>query len=158
MSGSQTTIASTRPSTAWIAHNIKLCNSLRMVIYGSIRAPRRRSFAVNRQSKFITLDDIIALRYHQTVIKALRCKETAKVFSRQHSRRFATIQHMALRKLLLLDAAESLNDLRIPPANRLEKLRGNRRGQHSIRINDQWRICFTWKHGDAYNVEIVDYH
>ena len=68
------------------------------------------------------------------------------------------LQRIALRKLLLLDAAESLNDLRIPPANRLEKLSRNRRGQHSNRINDQWRICFIWKHGNAYNVEIVDYH
>jgi proteic killer suppression protein len=65
---------------------------------------------------------------------------------------------MALRKLLILDAAGSLNDLRIPPSNRLEKLVGRRAGQHSIRINDQWRICFRWKSGDAYQVEIVDYH
>ena len=63
-----------------------------------------------------------------------------------------------LRKLVALDAAESLEDLRIPPGNRLEKLRGGRIGQHSIRINDQWRICFAWKEGDAYYVEIVDYH
>ena len=62
------------------------------------------------------------------------------------------------RKLLLLDAAETLEDLRIPPGNRLERLSGNRQGQHSIRINDQWRICFRWSEGDAYEVEIVDYH
>lgn len=65
---------------------------------------------------------------------------------------------MALRKLLMLDAATLLDDLKIPPANRLEALRGNRKGQHSIRINDQWRICFHWKDGNAYDVEIVDYH
>jgi addiction module HigA family antidote len=65
---------------------------------------------------------------------------------------------MALRKLLLLDAADRLEDLRIPPGNRLEKLTGDRQGQHSIRINDQWRICFRWSEGDAYEVEIVDYH
>jgi toxin HigB-1 len=59
---------------------------------------------------------------------------------------------------LLLHAAVSLHDLRVPPGNRLEKLRGNRKGQHSIRINDQWRICFAWRDGDAYNVEITDYH
>jgi proteic killer suppression protein len=64
----------------------------------------------------------------------------------------------ALRKLLLLDAADSLDDLRIPPGNRLERLSGTRRGQHSIRINDQWRICFRWSRGDAYEVEITDYH
>jgi toxin HigB-1 len=63
-----------------------------------------------------------------------------------------------LRKLVVLDAAESLEDLRSPPGNRLEKLRGDRQGQHSIRVSDQWRICFTWMDGDAHNVEIVDYH
>ena len=63
-----------------------------------------------------------------------------------------------LRKLVAVDAAEQLDDLRVPPGNRLEKLRGNRAGQHSIRVNDQWRICFRWKDGNAYEVEIVDYH
>jgi len=63
-----------------------------------------------------------------------------------------------LRKLLVLDAAESLNDLRVPPGNRLEKLSGSRSGQHSIRVNDQWRVCFRWSDGDAHDVEIVDYH
>ncbi len=65
---------------------------------------------------------------------------------------------MALRKLRMLDAAMTLSDLRVPPGNRLERLRGDRAGQHSIRINDQWRICFRWHEGDAYDVEIVDYH
>ena len=65
---------------------------------------------------------------------------------------------MALRKLVMLDAAESLDDLRSPPGNRLEKLHGSRAGQHSIRINDQWRVCFVWKDGEAQGVEIVDYH
>ena len=68
------------------------------------------------------------------------------------------IQKTALRKMVGIDAAEILGDLKIPPANRLEKLSGRRQGQYSIRINDQWRICFKWKQGDAYNVEIVDYH
>ena len=68
------------------------------------------------------------------------------------------IQQVALRKLRMLNRAVTLQDLRIPPANRLEKLTGERAGQHSIRINDQWRICFEWREGDAYNVEIVDYH
>jgi len=68
------------------------------------------------------------------------------------------IQRVARRKLEILDAAENLNDLRIPPANRLEKLSGNRANQHSIRVNNQWRICFTWRDEDAYDVEIVDYH
>ncbi|MDO8132023.1 MAG: type II toxin-antitoxin system RelE/ParE family toxin [Candidatus Brocadiales bacterium] len=68
------------------------------------------------------------------------------------------IQEVALRKLRMINNAKNLNDLRIPPANRLEKLKGNREGQQSIRINDQWRICFTWQKGDAYDVEITDYH
>ncbi len=82
-----------------------------------------------------------------------------QIFARQGSRRFSiAVQKAALRKLLMLDAAESISDLRVPPANRLEKLSGDRAGQHSIRINDQWRICFQWKDGDAFRVEIVDYH
>ncbi len=72
--------------------------------------------------------------------------------------RDTSVLRAALRKLLLLDAAEGLNDLRVPPGNRLERLRGAREGQHSMRINDQWRICFRWRDGDAYDVEIVDYH
>ena len=68
------------------------------------------------------------------------------------------MQKAALRKLLVVDAATSLEDLRLPPGNRLEKLSGNRNGQHSIRINEQWRICFKWEQGDAFDVEIVDYH
>jgi proteic killer suppression protein len=68
------------------------------------------------------------------------------------------LEHKALRKLLILDGVERLEDLRVPPGNRLEKLTGDREGQHSIRINEQWRICFRWSEGDAYDVEIVDYH
>ena len=93
------------------------------------------------------------------MIKGFRCKETEKLFLRERSPRFSTDVHrMALRKLLLLDAAERLEDLRTPPGNRLEKLTDNRQGQHSIRINDQWRICFRWSEGNAYEVEIADYH
>ena len=92
------------------------------------------------------------------MIKGFRCKETEKVFQRRHSKKFAGIQRIALRKLLILDAAGSLNDLRVPPSNHLEKLTGDRRGQHSIRVNNQWRICFRWKDGHAHAVEIVDYH
>ncbi len=93
------------------------------------------------------------------MIKSFRCKETQKVFQRQRSSRFpANLHRPALRKLLLLDAAETLDDLLVPPGNRLEKLSGDRRGQYSIRINDQWRICFLWSQGDVYEAEIVDYH
>ena len=80
-------------------------------------------------------------------------------FERQRSRKLPSeIQQVALRKLRMLNRAETLQDLRVPPANRLERLVGNRAGQYSIRINDQWRICFGWKDGDATDVEIVDYH
>lgn len=68
------------------------------------------------------------------------------------------LQRVGLRKLRMLDAAVGLDDLRVPPGNRLERLKGDRGGQHSIRINGQWRICFRWQQGDAYDVEIVDYH
>jgi proteic killer suppression protein len=93
------------------------------------------------------------------VIQSFRDANTEKVFRRERSRRLPPdVFRRALRKLLLLDAADSLDDLRIPPGNRLERLSGTRRGQHSIRINDQWRICFRWSRGDAYEVEITDYH
>ena len=93
------------------------------------------------------------------MIKSFRCKETETLFNRQHAPRLpANLQRVALRKLLLLDAADKLEDLLIPPGNRLEKLAGNRKGQYSIRINDQWRICFRWSGGNAYDAEITDYH
>jgi proteic killer suppression protein len=93
------------------------------------------------------------------VIKTFNCKETEKIFNRNFSKKFPqTIQRVALRKLRMINRAKILNDLKVPPANRLEALRGTRKGQHSIRINDQWRICFKWKDGEVNNVEIVDYH
>jgi addiction module HigA family antidote len=93
------------------------------------------------------------------MIKSFRNKETEQIFSRRFSRRLpAALHRAAWRKLALLDAAEQLGDLRVAPGNRLETLSGNREGQHSIRINDQWRICFRWYEGDAYDVEITDYH
>ena len=93
------------------------------------------------------------------MIKTFSCKETQKIFKRHFSHKLPqNIQEKARLKLLLIDAATSLNDLRIPPGNRLEELKGNRAGQYSIRINNQWRICFIWEKGDAYQVEITDYH
>ncbi|MBI3956442.1 MAG: type II toxin-antitoxin system RelE/ParE family toxin [Candidatus Kerfeldbacteria bacterium] len=93
------------------------------------------------------------------MIKSFKSKETARIFNREYSSKLPpAIQKTALRKLWMIDAAQNIHDLRVPPANHLERLKGNRRGQHSIRINDQWRICFAWVQGDAYDVEIVDYH
>jgi proteic killer suppression protein len=93
------------------------------------------------------------------MIKSFKDRETEKIYDREISRRLPReIQQVALRKLRMVNNAKSINDLRIPPANRLEKLSGSREGQHSIRMNDQWRICFIWREGDAYDVEITDYH
>jgi toxin HigB-1 len=93
------------------------------------------------------------------VIKSFKDRETQQIFTRQRSLRLPPdIQQVALRKLRMLNNAHVLNDLRVPPANRLEKLAGDRAGQYSIRINDRWRVCFAWRDGDAYDVEIVDYH
>ena len=93
------------------------------------------------------------------MIKSYASKETEKIWKGRVSRKLPTdIQRVARRKLRMLNNAKTFNDLRIPPANRLEALRDERKGQYSIRINDQWRICFKWQQGDCYQVEIVDYH
>ncbi|MGC8495222.1 MAG: type II toxin-antitoxin system RelE/ParE family toxin [Syntrophobacteraceae bacterium] len=93
------------------------------------------------------------------MIRSFKSKETEKIFKRGRSVKLpADIQRIAMRKLIALNAAPSLNVLRVPPGNRLETLGGDREGQHSIRINDQWRICFRWREGNAYDVEIADYH
>ena len=107
----------------------------------------------------ITFDRINARRYYIVMIRSFADKETEKIFQRQFSRKLPPdIQRAVRRNLEMLEAAEQLQDLRIPPANRLEKLSGNREGQYSIRINEQRRVCFEWREKDAYNVEIVDYH
>jgi proteic killer suppression protein len=93
------------------------------------------------------------------MIESFRDKETEKVFKREHSRRIPkAVQELAYRKLVILNAAAFLEDLKSPPGNRLEPLKGDRKGQHSIRINDQYRICFVFRDGNARQVEIVDYH
>lgn len=93
------------------------------------------------------------------MIKSFKDSETEKVFRREYSKKLPEdIQRRGHNKLLMIHAAPGIEDLRVPPGNRLEQLRGEREGQHSIRINRQWRICFTWENGDAYDVEIVDYH
>ena len=93
------------------------------------------------------------------MIKSFKNTETERVYSREGSKNLPRdIQQVSLRKLRMLNNAKNLNDLRMPPANRLERLRGDREGQYSIRINDQWRICFNWQEGDESDVEITDYH
>ena len=92
------------------------------------------------------------------MIRSFRCPDTEALFNDRVLRRFRNIERVARRRLLYLHRAARLQDLRVPPGNRLEALRGSRKGQYSIRINDQWRICFRWRDGDALDVEIVDYH
>lgn len=93
------------------------------------------------------------------MIQSFADRDTERLFRREPVRRFpADLRRVILRKLVLVDAAERLDDLRVPHGNRLEKLKGSRSGEHSIRINDQWRVCFRWHEGGAYDVTIVDYH
>ena len=93
------------------------------------------------------------------MIKSFRDKETEKIFNRYFSGKLpGNIQNNARKKLVMLDSVTEIEDLRVPPGNRLEALKGDRKGHHSIRINDQWRICFKWKDGNSYDVEIADYH
>ena len=92
------------------------------------------------------------------MIRSFRSKETETLFADMEVPRFRAFERVARRKLLYLHRARSLQDMLAPPGNRLDALRGDRKGQHSIRINDQWRVCFVWKNGDAYDVEIIDYH
>ena len=100
-----------------------------------------------------------AIRYDWPVITGFKDRETERIWRGEVSRRLPRdIQEIARRKLRMLNNARTLDDLRIPPANRLEPLKGKRKGQHSIRINDQWRLCFVWVEGNAEDVEIADYH
>jgi proteic killer suppression protein len=92
------------------------------------------------------------------MIRSFRCSDTKAVFQRKSCRRFQAIERVALRKLVMIDAAKDLKDLSVVPGNQLEKLKADRAGQHSIRVNDQWGVCFVWDNGDATDVEIVDYH
>lgn len=92
------------------------------------------------------------------MIRSFRSRDTEILFTDLDVPRFRSFERIARRKLLYLHRAKSLQDLQVPPGNRLEALKGDRKGQHSIRINDKWRICFAWQQGDVYGVEIVDYH
>lgn len=104
------------------------------------------------------LDTYRVLCYSLRMIRSFKDRETERLWEGHRSRRFGDIQDRALRKLRQLDAAMTVEDLRNPPGNRLETLKGNRAGQMSIRINDQWRVCFRWASGEADDVEITDYH
>jgi proteic killer suppression protein len=106
----------------------------------------------------VTLGGITVCRYHSFMIDSFRCKDTERLFRGVRIPRWRAIERAATIKLQLLHAAVSLDFLRVPPGNRLEALKGNRKGQHSIRINDQWRLCFRWTARGAQDVEIVDYH
>jgi proteic killer suppression protein len=123
---------------------------------GSKIQPSRALTCVRQRylSHFLALDaNIICM------IRTFKCKETENIFRRRRSSKLpADIQRIIMRKLTALNAAPSINTLRVPPVNRLEALGGDREGQHSIRINNQWRICFRWHEGNAYDVEIADYH
>ena len=105
------------------------------------------------------LDSITAARYYAEVLRSFGTADTERVWKRQRVAKLGTeLQRAAYRKLLILDAADVLQDLRIPPGNRLELLKGDRAGQHSIRVNEQWRLCFTWTDTGPVDVELVDYH
>jgi toxin HigB-1 len=107
--------------------------------------------------EYLTVDIINALRYARPVIKSFANKLTAEIWKSGNTKGGPPAS-VTRRKLAMLDAATKLEDLRIPPGNRLEKLAGDRHGQHSIRINDQYRICFVWRGNDAFDIEITDYH
>ncbi len=106
----------------------------------------------------LTLDVITLPVIYFPVIKSFKCGETERLYKEGKSKRFSAFRKVARRKLRMIDAATILADLLVPPSNRLEKMEGTRKGQHSIRINRQYRVCFVWLNGDAHNVEIRDYH
>ena len=108
--------------------------------------------------RILTLDVINALRHHFHMIISFKCKDTEKLASGRRVRRFVNFERVALRKIRQLQAASQLDDLKVPPGNMLEPLHGDRQGQHSIRINRQFRVCFRWTKAGAEDVEIVDYH
>jgi len=107
----------------------------------------------------LTLDNTNAIRYYLRVpIRSFKCADTQALFGGDRIKRFVNIEPVAMRKLAMLNRAGKLEDLRVPPGNRLEALKGNRAGQHSIRVNDQFRVCFVWAAEGPEDVEIVDYH
>lgn len=114
---------------------------------------------IDERGQDLTRDVITALRYAWIVIRSFGNRDTERLWQRERVKSLdSRIIRVALRKLAILDAAMVLDDLRVPPGNRLEALKGERKGQHSIRVNDQWRICFVWTASGPEDVEIVDYH
>ena len=113
---------------------------------------------IARPDPFFTLTDDVIRCNVINMIKSFKCKDTENLFDDLPVKRFRSISRVARIKLEVLNAAVSLNSLRVPPGNRLEQLKGSRKGQYSIRVNDQWRICFVWQDESAFEVEIIDYH
>jgi proteic killer suppression protein len=139
-----------------VGHAITSC----LVVFHHCNSPLR---LVRAQSsgrvRLITLCVHNAQRYYVGVIRSFRDKDTEAIWGRRYVKKPSPeLSRLAYSKLVLINAAESINDLRVPPRDRLEKLAGNRAGQYSVRVNDQWRICFTWSASGAGNVELVDYH
>jgi proteic killer suppression protein len=123
-------------------------------LFDRLDKPGSCRFELNNALRHITSYVIVA-----PGVKTFKGKETETIWRGQRSRHLPQgVQQAARHKLRMIDNARTLDDLRVPPANRLERLRGDRAGQYSVRIYDQWRICFVWKQGDAFDVEIVDYH
>ena len=124
-----------------------------------MRAISRLRADLQFRTRFSILVDINRIPvYPCAVIRSFRCADTERLFARGAVRRFRAIERQALRKLDVLDAAPDLRTLSTLPGNRLERLKGDRKDQYSMRVNDQWRICFVWREGHAYEVEIADYH
>ncbi len=124
---------------------------------GAVRLTRSRKTWTS--GCILALDVINGIRYYLLVIAGFADRETERLFMERRSRKYPPdIRRVALRKLAQLDAVTELQQLAVPPGNRLEKLKGNRKGQYSIRINDQWRICFRWRESEPHEVEITDYH
>ena len=126
------------------------------------RMEGEKRICIHRRLSHIEIEGVaifLCTQYHSIVIKSFADKETERLFRREFTKRIPqALYRAAWKKLVMLDASEKFDDLRIPPGNHLEKLTGQRRGQYSIRINDQWRICFSWIDGNAVHVEITDYH
>ena len=147
-----TPVAKARPLPKWLSASKVHDQTVVPLNYNQFTIP-----GTQHNNDLLDISKLIVYYHH--MIKSFRCRETEKIFHREHSRKFSlNIQQWAFMKLNAVDAAIKIEDLRLPPSNHLEALKGKRQGQWSIRINDQWRICFVWHNGNAEKVEIVDYH